>query len=94
MKTQKSILVALVTLLAAGLLSGAKDVGNDRPAHVEAGRWIQISGTAGVALTDELAATRQLAGQLYVRTEKGWRVVSILNPAGGQLLDERITPRR
>lgn len=94
MKTIKSLLIALSVGTGGALLVGAKDGASDRPAHVDPARWIKFSDTAGLALTEELAATRQLAGHLYIRTEKGWRAVSVLNPATAQLLEERGTPRR
>lgn len=95
MNAKKSLLPSLAGLAAAAFLLGAKDGSTtDRPTHVAAERWFRISDTAGIALTDELAATRQLAGSVYVRTEKGWRSVSILNPAAGQLLKEGASSRR
>lgn len=89
MKRLKTWLIVLSATAGAGLLIGAKDGAPDRPAHIEAERWVKFSDTAGLALTDELSATRQLSGHLYIRTEKGWRPVSVLNPATAQLLDER-----
>ena len=94
MKTLKTLLIALLAGVGAALLVGAKDGANDRPAHIDPNRWIGFSDTAGLALTRELTATPQLAGQLYIRTEKGWRPVSLLNPATAQLLDESGAPRR
>ena len=95
MNAKKSFIPSLAGLAAGAFLLGAKDGSpTDRPTHIAAERWFKLSDTAGIALTDELAATRQLSGSVYVRTEKGWRPVSILNPAAGQLLNERASSRR
>jgi hypothetical protein len=93
MKTRKSLGWGIAAASAALLLVGAKDEASERPANVAASRWLKLSDTAGIVLTDELAATRQLAGSVYIRTENGWRPVSILNPAAGRLLNET-APRR
>jgi hypothetical protein len=94
MKTAKTVLLAFVALLAAAFFVGAKDATSDRPSEINAERWIKLSDTAGLVLTDELAKMGRLAAHLYVRTEKGWRAVSLLNPVTGQLLDEPGSPRR
>jgi hypothetical protein len=94
MKTPKTVLLAFVALLAAAFFIGAKDATSDRPSQINAERWIKLSHTAGLVLTDELAKTGRLAAHLYVRTDKDWRGISLLNPATGQLLDEPSSPRR
>jgi len=94
MKTNKSLFLAVAAVIGATFFVGAKEGENDRPAGVDASQWIRISENAAIALTDEPAATRQLAGNFYVRTGKGWRVVSIVNPVAGQRLDDSAARRR
>ena len=88
MNTPRKILVALTVLVAAALFVGASDAPSDRPANVEAQRWVKLSDTAGIALTGDPTSTRLVSGHVYIRTGNAWRVVAIHNPARAELLGE------
>ena len=88
MNTPKKILPGLAVLVAAALFVGANDAPADRPANVEASRWVKLSDTAGIALTGDPESSRSVSGQVYIRAGNTWRVVAIHNPARAELLGE------
>jgi hypothetical protein len=86
MKSLRIGTLALGVALLALLLAGANSPAVDRPAGIEANRWIRISESAGLVLTNAQNPRQPLVGQLFVRTDSGWHVVAIHSPATVELL--------
>jgi hypothetical protein len=80
----------LVAVVACAIVASSRGQSADRPNGVDAERWVALSATAGIVLTDGAAlavadprgrliapANRQVTGVLMVKTATGWTRVDL-----------------